>query len=322
MSEEISRREAVKRLVKLGGAAVLTAGVYGGLYGRDPLAGREKVFQGRSDFRVAEVEDRVVVVRGAVSAESLLREGLKPFGSLERFVSRGDVVAVKPNMSWDRPPELAANTNPEVVAALVRLCFAAGAKEVNLVDHAINDPRRAFRHNGLAAVAQETGARLIYPSAEHFRTMDLAGRRLRLWPVYTPVVEADKLINVPVAKDHGLSRLTLGMKNWIGAIGGGRGSLHQDIHQSIADLAGFFRPSLVIVDATRIMVQNGPTGGRPSDVAVKNTLILGVDQVAVDAAAVPLFGLLPEEIGHLVLAARQGVGRMETPSGRLIEVTV
>ncbi|MFH1092146.1 MAG: DUF362 domain-containing protein [Pseudomonadota bacterium] len=324
MPEKLDRREAIQRLGKLGAAAAATVGLYGGLYGRKSAAAKKDTLQRPTHFLVPGAPDEVVVARaaGPHQTEDLVRQAVARLGGMKKFISRGEVVALKPNMSWDRPPELAANTNPEVVEAVVKLCLEAGAAKVNLVDHSINDPRRVFINCGMTAVAGKTGAALIYPASQHFKTTNLGGRRLGEWEVYTPVLEADKLINLPVAKHHGLTGLTLGMKNWIGAVGGSRGALHQDIHQTIVDLAGYFRPTLVIIDATRIMLRNGPSGGRSSDVAVKNTIIAGTDQVAVDAAAVSLFEMFPDEIGYLALAQQQGLGRIEPKAGKLIEVKV
>jgi len=324
MDQGITRREAIKRLAKLGGAAALTVGFYGTLHGRASQVEAENIVQKTADFRVKGVSNKVVVVQGVgqTSPATLVKEAVSRLGGLEKFVSRGDVVAVKVNVSWDRSAELAANTNPEVAAAVVGLCLDAGAAKVNLVDNTINAAERTFRNSGLEAAAVRSGARLIYPASRLFKTMSLGGRRLDQWEVYTPVIEADKLINLPVAKHHGLTRLTLGMKSWIGAVGGNRGALHQDIHQSIADLARFFQPTLTIIDATRIMVGNGPSGGRLSDVVVKNTIIAGTDQVMVDAAALPLFDMYPDEIGYLMLGENQGLGRIEPEPGQLVEVQV
>ncbi|MEW5723130.1 MAG: DUF362 domain-containing protein [Thermodesulfobacteriota bacterium] len=322
MSEEITRRQAVGRLAKLGLTAAVTAGGYGLLYGRSTTEAPAADPGRPTYFKLEDAPGGVVkvVAREAAPAEELVRRALEPLGGLGRFVSRGDVVAVKANMSWDRPPELAANTNPEVISAVVRLCFEAGAARVRLVDHSINDPRRVYLTCGAEAAAKATGAELVYPDSRHFKEMDLGGRRLGRWKVYTPVLEADKLVNLPVAKSHGLCRVTLGLKSWIGAVGGSRGALHQDIHQSIVDLASYFQPTLVIVDAVRIMLRNGPSGGRPSDVAVKNTVLAGTDQVAVDAATLPLFGLSPEEVGYIPLAEQQGLGRIDPGPGGLIEI--
>jgi uncharacterized protein (DUF362 family) len=190
----------------------------------------------------------------------------------------------------------------------VELCQEAGAKKVRIADHTINDARRCFALSGAGAVAKKTGADLIFPRSSLMREMKLGGYRLDVWPVFVPIVEADKVINLPVAKHHSLSTLTLGMKNWIGAVGGSRWSLHQDIHQSIVDLARFFKPTVTLIDAIRVMVDNGPSGGRPSDVAVKDTLVLSDDPVAADARAAGIFGIRPEDIGFIRIGKKQGLG--------------
>jgi uncharacterized protein (DUF362 family) len=200
------------------------------------------------------------------------------------------------------------------VEAVVELCLDAGAKKVRIADNTIHDARRCFALTGIGHVAKKTGADLVFPRASLLRPMKLNGHRLDVWRVFVPFVEADKVLNVPVAKVHGLSTLTLGMKNWIGGVGGRRSALHQDIHQSIVDLAQFFNPTLTLIDATRVMITNGPSGGSPSDVAVKNTLILGNDPVAVDARAAGLFDYQPNEIGFIRLGQKWGLGSYD-PQG-------
>lgn len=239
----------------------------------------------------------------------LTRKLVEAAGGMSRFISRGDVVVIKPNISWARAPQFGATTHPEVLKAVVRLCFDAGAKTVRIADHTIHDARQCFLATGVAQAAKETGAELVYPSSSLMREMHLHGHRLQMWPVFAPIVEADKRINIPVAKVHSISRLTLGMKNWIGGVGGRRNALHQDIHQSIVDLAQFFKPDLTIIDATRIMIDNGPSGGSLSDVVLRNRLILSDDPVAADAhAANQLFQLEPKEIGYIRLAEKWGLG--------------
>jgi uncharacterized protein (DUF362 family) len=238
----------------------------------------------------------------------LVRKAFDAAGGIGRFVSRGAVVVVKPNISWARAPEYAATTHPEVLAAVVALCQEAGAKQVRIADNTIHDARQCFALSGAAMVAKNTGADLVFPRTSLMREMKIGGSRLETWPVFTPLTEADVLINLPIAKHHSLSTLTLGMKNWIGAVGGSRWSLHQDIHQTIVDLARFFTPTVTLIDAVRIMTANGPSGGSTADVALKNTLILSDDPVAADAAGALLFGRRPEEIGFIRLAAKQGLG--------------
>lgn len=258
----------------------------------------------------------------SVPVDQLVAEVFKLAGGIKRFISQGNIVAIKPNISWAQRPEYAATTNPQVLKALIELCFDAGAKKVRIADYTINDPNRCFSITGAAAVAKVTGAELVHPRSSLIKEMKIGGERVTSWPVFTPLVEADTVINIPVAKHHSLTTLTIGMKNWIGAIGGSRWVLHQDIHQSIVDLARFFNPAFTLVDATRILTSNGPSGGNLAFVSHKNTLILSNDQVAADARAAQLFGKYPEDIEHIRLGEKQGLGTQSLPVDRVRVVTL
>jgi len=295
----ITRRQSLKRLARI--SAGLTGVAIGGYSFLSPGSAKAETGDGKL------LVEGVATKKGYKTKELIVKI-LEAAGGMGRFVSRGDVVVIKPNVSWARSPELAATTNPEVIEAVIELCLDAGAKKVRIADHTIHDPRRCFALTGVGEVAKKTGADLVFPRPALMKQMKLHGQRLDVWPVFVPLVEADKVLNVPVAKDHGLSTLTLGMKNWIGAVGGRRSALHQDIHQTIVDLAQFFKPTLTLIDATRIMTKNGPSGGSPTDVAVKNTVILSNDQVAADAKACGLFGHAPEEIGFVRLGQKWGLG--------------
>lgn len=303
-NQPITRRQSLQRIAQMSaGLALAPLGLHSLLSWTSAQAattGKRFVIEGIGSDKGYKIKELTGKVFGAA-------------GGMGQFVSRGDVVVIKPNISWARRPELAATTNPEVLEAVIELCFDAGAKKVRIADHTINEARRCFFLTGVGVVAKRTGADLVFPRRSLMKRMKLHGQRLDVWPVFVPFVEADKVLNVPVAKVHRLSILTLGMKNWIGAVGGRRNALHQDIHQSIVDLARFFKPSLTLIDATRIMTRNGPSGGSPSDVAVKNTLILSNDQVAADAKAAGLFGYDPGEIGFLRLGQKWGLGDYNSP---------
>jgi uncharacterized protein (DUF362 family) len=208
-------------------------------------------------------------------------------GGMAKFVSRGDVVVVKPNIGWDRMPIQAANTNPDVVAAVIKLAYEAGAKKVVVADGSCNEPHRSFQRSGIWRAAYDLGAEVVLPQEHHFRTMRLKGDVLDEWPVFTTLVDADKVINVPVAKHHNLAKFTGAMKNWYGVLGGRRNRLHQNIDVSIADLATFMRPTLVVMDAWRVLMRNGPQGGNVDDARDMHTVIASVDQLAVDALLHP-----------------------------------
>ena len=227
-----------------------------------------------------------------------------------RFVARGETVVIKPNVAWDRLPEQAATTNPEVVAELVRLCRAAGAGSVIVTDVTCNEAAACFDRSGIGRAAKAAGAEVVLPERRLFAEVDLQGATLRGWPVLEPFLEADKLINVPIAKHHGLTGVTLGMKNWYGMIGGDRGRLHQRIHESICDLAAFAKPTLTVLDAYRVLVRGGPTGGSLDDVELKGTVVAGTDGVAIDAyAAKAWWDLDLPRLRFLRLAAERGIGR-------------
>ncbi|MDA8125439.1 MAG: DUF362 domain-containing protein [Deltaproteobacteria bacterium] len=252
----------------------------------------------------------LAVAHGPVPSRSV-PAALEALGGIRRFVSRGDVVVVKPNIGWDRTPEYAANTNPEVVAAVVALCLEAGAKRVKIFDHPVVDARRAYRQSGIAAAAAAAGGEVVFMDDRKFKEMKLGGNTLKSWPLYTEALEADKLINIPIAKVHGTSVLTLGMKNLMGIMGGWRGRIHQRIDESLADLTAFVKPSLVILDAVRILTANGPQGGSFGDVKKLDLVIAGADSVAVDAYGATLFGMKPADLGFVRLGQEMGLGSME-----------
>ncbi len=295
----VTRRESIKKLLRVSGCLTFagTAALASSLTGSSWAAAADNGFMVEG---VGQTPDYDV--------KELTRKTFEAAGGISKFISKGDVVVVKPNISWARRPEMAASTNPYVLEAVVELCQEAGAKKVRIADYTIHDARRCFALTGAGMVAKNTGADLIYPRSSLMRRMKLQGHRLDIWPVFVPLVEADKVINLPVAKHHSLSTLTLGMKNWIGAVGGRRNKLHQDIHMTIVDLAQFFSPTLTLIDGIRIMTRNGPSGGSTSDVARKNTLILSDDPVAADAAAARWFGRKPEQIGFIKLGQKWGLG--------------
>ena len=301
----ITRRESIRRLL--------------GLCGSLALGGFLTVPMQRPLSSWAGARKTGFIVEGvglneSYTAKELVIEVFEAAGGMSQFVSKGDVVVIKPNISWARPPHLAATTNPEVLQGVIELCQKAGAKKVKIADNTIDDAGFCFKVTGAEAVASKTGAELVYPTSSLMRDMNLRGNRLDVWPVYLPLVEADKVINLPVAKHHILSSLTLGMKNWIGAVGGRRWSLHGDIHENVVELAQFFKPTVTLIDATRIMTKNGPSGGSSSDVAKRNTLVLSDDPVAADAKAAMLFGKSPMDIGFIRLGQKWGLGTSDFQS--------
>ncbi|MDB4945406.1 MAG: Iron-sulfur cluster-binding protein [Labilithrix sp.] len=254
------------------------------------------------------------------SADQLVRRAITAMGGIGRFVSRGDVVVVKPNIGWDRMPIHAANTNPDVVGAVVQLAFEAGAKKVVVADGSCNDPNRCFQRSGIWRKAYSLGAEVVLPAEHRFRTTRMKGEILDEWPIFTTLVDCDKVINVPVAKHHNLAKYTAAMKNWYGVLGGRRNRLHQNIDVSIADLATFMRPTLVVVDAMRVLMRNGPQGGNIDDTKVLNTVFATVDQVAADAFGATLIGQHRDNLPYLKMGHERGLGTMYWENLRVQEV--
>jgi uncharacterized protein (DUF362 family) len=312
-AQGMTRREAMLQLLRVGGiaAGAGAAGVWLSQRSLRPVPALAE--QARRDHRTAGDSQlpHLTVVQGG-EPRALVQRALADLGGIGRFVSRQDVVVLKPNIAWDRTPEQAANTNPEVVAEVARQCWQAGAKRVIVTDVSCNEPRRCFQRSGIQAAAQAEGAEVILPDPELYREVDLGGVVLKSWPVFTPFLEADKIINLPIAKHHGLVGVTLGMKNWYGILGGQRNRLHQQIHQSLADLANFMLPTVTLMDGYRILIRNGPTGGNLEDVVLKKTMVAGTDPVALDAyVAKAWWNLDPEHLPYLQMAAARGLGTVE-----------
>ncbi|MBN2192366.1 MAG: DUF362 domain-containing protein [Polyangiaceae bacterium] len=311
MGDRPKRREVLQRIAASGGllgmAAIATRLTYGSGEVRSglPVAPRQV-----RDFRGPTVPGlaTLAIAKSCRDPVELTRRAIEGLGGMARFVSRGDIVAVKPNIGWDRLPVHAANTNPTVVATVVRLAIEAGAKTVIVTDVSCNEPNRCFQRSGIWSAAHGAGGTVVLPAAHRFREIRMQGDVLDAWPIYTPLIGADKVINVPIAKHHNLARYTGAMKNWYGILGGRRNRLHQDIDVSIADLATFMRPTLTVLDATRVLLRNGPQGGNVDDTRDLYQVIASTDQVAVDAYGATLIGERPERIRYLALGRARGLG--------------
>ncbi len=259
---------------------------------------------------VAEGNDYPAITRRAIAA----------VGGMKKFVRPGDVVVVKPNMGWDRSTELGANTHPQVVRAVVEECLAAGARKVKVFDNTCNDARRCYASSGIETALK--GIRNVeckHLEPERFRKVAINGQFLKEWELYDEALSANVYINVPVAKHHGLSKLTLGLKNIMGIMGGTRGYIHRSLDVALADLNTHFKSHLTLIDATRILTAHGPQGGNIADVKVLNKVIASTDIVAADAFATTLFGLKPSDIAVTVAAYKRGLGEMDLAKIRVVK---
>jgi uncharacterized protein (DUF362 family) len=202
------------------------------------------------------------------------------------------------------------------------MCYEAGAKKVKVFDRTCNDARRCYVQSGIADAARAAGAEVSYVDERKFKDVTIKGQFLKSWPIYTELFEADKVINVPIAKHHSLSKLTMAMKNWMGVMGGARRTIHQRIDESLADLAMAIKPTLTVLDAVRILIANGPQGGDIDDVKRLDTVIVGVDQVAVDSYGATLFGMKGSDLGYVRIADKVGIGKMDISKMKIKRIKV
>ena len=271
---------------------------------------------------------RVAVASGANAAENV-RRAIDAVGGIRAFVSRGDVVVVKPNIGWDRTPEQAANTDPAVVIAVAELCLSAGAKEVRVFDRTCNEPRRCYASSGIQEAVEEYAGkhhagdmlRIYHVEDRKFQRTEIPGAlALSQWDLYRDALEADRIINVPVAKHHTLANVTLGLKNMMGVMGGNRGQAHFRLPDCLVDLNRKIPTHLAVIDATRILLRNGPSGGNLADVKAVGKVFASADVVAADVvAAERLFGLKPDDVPHLRKALDEGLGSPSRAGIRVVE---
>jgi uncharacterized protein (DUF362 family) len=254
----------------------------------------------------------LVAVRGGEPGVMFDR-AMASLGGMQAFVPKGSRVVVKPNIGWDVTPERGGNTNPALVQRIIEHCLQAGAREVSVFDHTCDPWAQCYRSSGIERAVKDAGGRIVSGNNEgYYQQITVPeGRRLTEVKVHELLLEADVLINVPVLKHHSSTMLTVGMKNLMGVVWD-RGYWHRnDLHQCIADFISFRRPTLTVVDAYNVMKQNGPRGVSTADIVQMQALVVSTDPVAADAAAAKLFGLEPEAVRHIQLAAEMNLGRMD-----------
>ena len=322
----IPRREFLSRTVKAGLSIAAASTLAKLMYNSNSLSTADMSQIAKvPDFSVTtRPAQQISIVKGPNPAQSSLK-AIDLLGGIENFISPDDTVVIKPNVAFASPSALGATTNPELVAAIVRLCLDRGkAKKVIVTDNPINNPDSCFLISGIGKAASAAGAELLLPRPSFFANTSLEGGRLiHDWPVYfEPLKKADKLIGIAPLKHHHRSGASMTMKNFYGLLGGRRNIFHQNINTIIAELAMLFRPTLVILDGTMVMKTNGPTGGSLSDLIRADILIAGTDPVAVDSFGATLLDLKVQDLPYLSLAANAGVGTTDYMSLKPLSTSV
>jgi uncharacterized protein (DUF362 family) len=298
----MKRRQFVKRGLKAGfltGMAGLAIPNINLLYGKN---GNSR-FAGPYDL---------VAVKGGMPGQ-MFTKAIESLGGMKAYVKKGQKVVVKPNIAWDTPPERAANTNPELVAEIVKQCLAAGAKEVYVFDHTMDNWTKSYRSSGIDKYVKEAGGKMVSGNSEsYFQDVTLTGtQKLKNVKVHELILESDVFINVPVLKHHSSTKLSLAMKNLMGSIWDRRYWHRNDLHRCIAEFPTYKKPNLNIVDGNAILKRNGPRGVSTSDVLISKSLLVSGDLVAIDAAAAKIFGMDPASIPYIKYADAEGLGTMD-----------
>jgi uncharacterized protein (DUF362 family) len=264
----------------------------------DTFASRDEELQAREDQAMRMIKAAMEVMGG-------------PQG-LAQFITKGDVVVIKPNVAFDKNPDLAATTQPDTVAAVVKLCLGAGARKVIVADNPINNPESCFFKTKVGEAAVRAGAELMLPKESYFEQLYVGGETItHTWKMfYRPFREATKVIGISPVKDHNLCKATVTMKNWYGLLGNPRNQFHQNIHGIISDFALMMKPTLVIADGRKLLMRNGPTGGSLNDVKRGDTIVVGTDHTSVDSWCVSkLLDKNRSDILYLDKVIRRGLGK-------------
>jgi uncharacterized protein (DUF362 family) len=246
------------------------------------------------------------------------KSAVDAIGGIGRFVKKGQKVCILPNLGWARTSAQGACTNPRVLRAVVHMCEAAGAKSIDVYCNPCNDVRICYEKSGAVEALKDTSARLQYISSSGWVTVAAprGAKAMKSNDVYRLTTEADVHINVPILKHHGGAQITMCMKNLMGAVKD-RGVMHQDLTNSIPDAVMMIRSDLCILDASRILMKNGPSGGNVKDVAVKKIVFAGLNPVEVDALGAELYGVAPSSIKHIAEANARGMGEINTKNLRV-----
>ena len=255
-------------------------------------------------------------------ATKLTEHAIANLGGMRRFVTRGDVVWIKPNIGFGLGPEFAVNTNPDVVATLVRLCLDAGAKQVKVGDNASYGARVTYPQSGIEAAVRAVDGEMVYLKESLFKDVPLNGQRLAEWPLYPEIIESDLVINVPIVKQHGLAKITVCMKNYMGVAGNPRYLWHTDLPTCLTDVTAYMKPRLCVVDAVRVLTDGGPSGGDLDDVRLMGTVAAGTDVVALEAFGAELLGCDPTKGRTMANAQGRGLGQIDYRSLPLREVEI
>lgn len=305
-----------RQFIKNGVIFSTLAGLYASTIGRIPAFGATVKNSPGGNYDL-------VAVRGGQPVE-MYNKAMIEMGGMQRYVQKGQTVVVKPNIGWDVVPERAANTNPQLVAAIVADCLKAGASRVYVLDNTCDDWQRSYQNSGIEAAVRQAGGQMVPGNLErYYKDVTIPGaKRLTTAKVHEHIINSDVFINVPVLKHHASTSVTIAMKNLMGIVWDRRFWHRNDLHQCIADFCLYRKPDLNIVDAYMVMTQNGPRGTSTADLSLMKSLLVSSDIVAIDTASALIFGSQPQDIGHIRIAGEMKLGTSNLESLNIKRVYV
>lgn len=304
----------------------IKSAIFGGVSGIIGIAAKP-VLSKEMELYSNQDNDLVAVIGG--EPKEMFNKAIEEMGGMTKFIKKGSKVVVKPNIGWDKRPEFAANTNPDLIEAIVSSCLKAGASEVTVFDNTCDEWQACYKNSGIEDAVKKAGGKMAFAHDErYYKSVSLpSAKRLKETKIHEAILNCDVWINVPVLKNHGGARMTIAMKNYMGIIWDRRYLHGNDLQQCIADCSTYEKkPVLNIVDAYRIMTRNGPKGKTVEDVQLSKALFISTDIVAVDTAAVRFFNQFVkvplEDVSHITIAEQMNLGTTNLDSLKVKRVRI
>ena len=271
----------------------------------------------------------LVAVKGGEPAQ-MLQEALKAFGGIEKYVKKGQNVVIKPNIGWDKKPEFAANTNPELVSELIKQCLQAGARKVTIFDHTCDNWQRCYANSGIKQAVENAGGVILPGNDDSYYKNEVKlpkGVKLKSAKIHQALLEADVWFNVPVLKHHDGARMSISMKNYMGIVQNRIYFHANNLQQCIADICTWDKkPVLNIIDAYRCLLRNGPQGRSVNDAFLMKALIVSPNIVAADTAAIGLFNQVAKidinDVGHIGQGEKLNLGTQKLDKLNIKRITL
>ncbi len=212
--------------------------------------------------------NRVSIVKSQEKTEdpdifTQVKKAIDHLGGIQRYVKKGDTVALKPNIVTGKLSGPGVTTDPRVIEAVIKLCWEAGASKVWIVEGSdyASETEEAFELSGVKKVAELNGAEMVNVDQNPFLKIKVPDPLLiEELEISKKFMEADVRINMPVMKTHDQLQVTLGVKNLKGVIPKrSKTRFHRiGVVKGILDLCKAVPLDLTVLDCITAMEGLGP----------------------------------------------------------------